>query len=185
MSARLSGHRSRRRSTNQIRKHAAGWRRLGDLALPLGVVSRTGGSRHLVRRGFALEAGPERERAAEWDLQLIRALGGRLLLTEPRIQPLQVLQGNPGQGRDAPEGGGLVADTGVGIAPADQDAVFEEFRQVGTADKKAEGTGLGLALSRKFIELHGGRIWVTSQVGSSRRCAPRRTTLGWPQPGHR
>jgi signal transduction histidine kinase len=58
-----------------------------------------------------------------------------------------------------------VADTGVGIAPADQEAVFEEFRQVGTADKKAEGTGLGLALSRKFIELHGGRIWVASQVG--------------------
>ena len=58
-----------------------------------------------------------------------------------------------------------VADTGVGIAPEDQDAIFEEFRQVGTADKKAEGTGLGLALSRKFIELHGGRIWVRSQVG--------------------
>ena len=58
-----------------------------------------------------------------------------------------------------------VADTGVGIAPEDQEAVFEEFRQVGTADKKVEGTGLGLALSRKFIELHGGRIWVKSRVG--------------------
>ena len=58
-----------------------------------------------------------------------------------------------------------MADTGVGIAPEDQDAVFEEFRQVGTADTKVEGTGLGLALSRKFIELHGGRIWVQSQVG--------------------
>ena len=58
-----------------------------------------------------------------------------------------------------------VADTGVGIAPEDQEAVFEEFRQVGTADKKIEGTGLGLALSRKFIELHGGRIWVKSEVG--------------------
>jgi len=58
-----------------------------------------------------------------------------------------------------------VADTGIGIAPADQDAVFEEFRQVGAADKKSEGTGLGLALSRKFIELHGGRIWVKSAVG--------------------
>src|SRR5207253_3703590 len=39
-----------------------------------------------------------------------------------------------------------VADTGVGIAPEDQEAIFEEFRQVGTADKKVEGTGLGLAL---------------------------------------
>jgi signal transduction histidine kinase/putative methionine-R-sulfoxide reductase with GAF domain len=58
-----------------------------------------------------------------------------------------------------------VADTGVGIAPEDQDAVFEEFRQVGTADKKVEGTGLGLTLSRKFIELHGGTIWVQSEVG--------------------
>jgi GAF domain-containing protein len=58
-----------------------------------------------------------------------------------------------------------VSDTGVGIAPEDQEAVFEEFRQVGTADKKVEGTGLGLTLCRKFIELHGGRIWVKSQLG--------------------
>jgi GAF domain-containing protein len=58
-----------------------------------------------------------------------------------------------------------VRDTGVGIAPADQERVFEEFRQVGTADKKAEGTGLGLTLCRKFVELHGGRIWVKSQLG--------------------
>ncbi len=58
-----------------------------------------------------------------------------------------------------------VTDTGVGIAPEDQEAVFEEFRQVGTAEKKAEGTGLGLTLCRKFIELHGGKIRVSSQVG--------------------
>ena len=58
-----------------------------------------------------------------------------------------------------------VTDTGVGIALEDQEAVFEEFRQVGSADKKAEGTGLGLALCRKFVELHGGRIWVKSQPG--------------------
>jgi signal transduction histidine kinase len=58
-----------------------------------------------------------------------------------------------------------VSDTGVGIAPEDQERVFEEFRQVGTAEKKAEGTGLGLTLCRKFVELHGGRIWVKSQVG--------------------
>jgi signal transduction histidine kinase len=58
-----------------------------------------------------------------------------------------------------------VTDTGVGIAPADQEAVFEEFRQVGASAKRVEGTGLGLALSRKFVELHGGRIWVASELG--------------------
>ena len=59
-----------------------------------------------------------------------------------------------------------VTDTGIGIAQKDLEAVFEEFRQVGTDyTKKAEGTGLGLALTRKFVELHGGRIWVTSEVG--------------------
>jgi signal transduction histidine kinase len=59
-----------------------------------------------------------------------------------------------------------VSDTGVGIAPEDQEAVFEEFRQVGAAAKKVEGTGLGLTLCRKFVELHGGRIWVKSQLGA-------------------
>ena len=59
-----------------------------------------------------------------------------------------------------------VTDTGIGIAPEDQEAIFEEFKQVGMASKKVEGTGLGLALSRKFIDLHGGRIWVKSQIGA-------------------
>jgi signal transduction histidine kinase/HAMP domain-containing protein len=59
-----------------------------------------------------------------------------------------------------------VADTGVGIAPEDQEMVFEEFRQVGTdVAKKHEGTGLGLALSRRFVELHGGNLWLESEVG--------------------
>src|SRR5262245_34677684 len=48
-----------------------------------------------------------------------------------------------------------VSDTGVGIAPEDREAVFEEFRQVGTADKKVEGTGLGLTLCRKFRVARG------------------------------
>jgi two-component system, NtrC family, sensor kinase len=59
-----------------------------------------------------------------------------------------------------------VSDTGVGIAPEDLEAVFEEFRQVGASAAKQEGTGLGLTLCRKFIELHGGKIWVTSAVGA-------------------
>jgi two-component system, NtrC family, sensor kinase len=59
-----------------------------------------------------------------------------------------------------------VSDTGIGIAPEDQPKIFEEFRQVGTdyAHKK-EGTGLGLTLAKKFVELHGGKIWVESEVG--------------------
>jgi signal transduction histidine kinase len=59
-----------------------------------------------------------------------------------------------------------VSDTGIGIAPDDQPKIFEEFRQVGSDNaKKVEGTGLGLTLAKKFVELHGGRIWVESEVG--------------------
>jgi signal transduction histidine kinase/HAMP domain-containing protein len=59
-----------------------------------------------------------------------------------------------------------VHDTGIGIAPEDQEAVFEEFRQVGrNYTSKQEGTGLGLALTRRFVELHGGRINVDSTPG--------------------
>jgi signal transduction histidine kinase len=59
-----------------------------------------------------------------------------------------------------------VTDTGIGIAPEDQAAVFEEFRQVGSDEtRKQEGTGLGLTLARRFVELHGGRIWVASESG--------------------
>jgi len=59
-----------------------------------------------------------------------------------------------------------VTDTGVGIAPRDQEAIFEAFRQVGTdVTRKREGTGLGLALTRRFVELHGGTIRVESAPG--------------------
>ncbi|MDH5245861.1 MAG: ATP-binding protein [Betaproteobacteria bacterium] len=59
-----------------------------------------------------------------------------------------------------------VHDSGIGIAAEDQQAVFEEFRQVGRSyTNKGEGTGLGLALTRKFVELHGGRIWLESEPG--------------------
>ena len=63
-----------------------------------------------------------------------------------------------------------VRDTGIGIAAADQARIFDEFQQ---ADHRAfqttEGTGLGLTLTRRFVELHGGRIWLESQldVGST------------------
>ena len=59
-----------------------------------------------------------------------------------------------------------VRDTGIGIAPEDQAAVFEEFRQVGRDyRRKQEGTGLGLTLTKKLVELHGGEIWLESEPG--------------------
>jgi signal transduction histidine kinase len=59
-----------------------------------------------------------------------------------------------------------VSDTGVGIAPADQALVFEEFRQAGgDVLRKAEGTGLGLALVKRFVELHGGTVTLESTPG--------------------
>jgi signal transduction histidine kinase len=59
-----------------------------------------------------------------------------------------------------------VTDTGIGIAPEDQPSIFEEFRQVGSDYvHKKEGTGLGLTLAKKFVELHGGKIWVESEAG--------------------
>jgi two-component system, NtrC family, sensor kinase len=59
-----------------------------------------------------------------------------------------------------------VVDSGIGIAESNQKLIFEEFRQVKTKDQsKPEGTGLGLALTKRFVEMHGGRIWVRSEVG--------------------
>jgi signal transduction histidine kinase len=60
-----------------------------------------------------------------------------------------------------------VADTGVGNSADDQERIFEEFQQArGSASGAVEGTGLGLTLSKRFVELHGGRLWVQSELGS-------------------
>jgi signal transduction histidine kinase len=77
--------------------------------------------------------------------------GGQVRLTASAVEGLVII---------------AVSDTGIGIAPEDQAAIFEEFRQVGRDDaRKQEGTGLGLTLAKKFVELHAGRIWVQSHVG--------------------
>jgi GAF domain-containing protein len=66
-----------------------------------------------------------------------------------------------------PENGDVrveVRDTGIGIAAGDQERIFEEFRQAGR-ERAREGTGLGLTLTKRFVELHGGRIWLESSPG--------------------
>ena len=63
-----------------------------------------------------------------------------------------------------------VGDTGVGIAPEHHDLIFREFAQVdSTPSRPHHGTGLGLTIARKLVELHGGRIWVESQLGTGSR----------------
>jgi signal transduction histidine kinase len=62
-----------------------------------------------------------------------------------------------------------VGDTGPGIAAEDRDRIFLEFQQAGSDAGKPQGTGLGLALAKKFVEMHGGRIWLESEVGKGSR----------------
>jgi signal transduction histidine kinase len=59
-----------------------------------------------------------------------------------------------------------VQDTGIGIAPEDIPKVFEEFRQIdGSLQRTETGTGLGMPISQRFIQLHGGDMWIESKVG--------------------
>jgi signal transduction histidine kinase len=118
------------------------------------------------RRGVTLQmAVAARVGAIRGDERKIRQVLLNLLSNAIKFTP----EGGRIEVRAAPADGSVevsVSDTGVGIAPEDQEAVFEEFRQVGPSAAKQEGTGLGLALCRKFIELHGGTIRVTSAVGA-------------------
>ena len=67
--------------------------------------------------------------------------------------------------RDGDEIDVTVTDTGIGIEPADQDRIFDSFQQGERSASSSEGTGLGLTLSRRIVELHDGRIWLSSTPG--------------------
>jgi signal transduction histidine kinase len=57
-----------------------------------------------------------------------------------------------------------IADSGSGIAPENHTLIFEAFRQTKDGLRKGEGTGLGLPISRRLAEAHGGRVWVESAL---------------------
>ena len=68
----------------------------------------------------------------------------------------------------APEGNFVrtsVRDTGEGIPPDQVETIFEKFHQVGGTAAERSGAGLGLSIAKRLVELHGGRIWVDSEVG--------------------
>jgi GAF domain-containing protein/anti-sigma regulatory factor (Ser/Thr protein kinase) len=117
------------------------------------------------RRGLALDRQvDDRLGQIRGDQRKVKQVLLNLLSNAVKFTP----EGGRIEVRAAPAGDAVeisVTDSGIGIAPEDHEAVFEEFRQVGKSEKKAEGTGLGLALCRKFVELHGGRIGVKSAPG--------------------
>ena len=140
----------------------------------------------------------EIERLAALNESLVKKKGLELEVTVDEVPPLVAdrdkvahvlgnLIGNaidftPAGGRiwvraeeiSAPNGGPQllveVGDTGIGIAPEHHDLVFREFAQVdSSAARQHHGTGLGLTIARKLVELHGGRIWLESQLSQGSR----------------
>jgi len=119
------------------------------------------------RHGIALDlqASPE-SFAVRADLRKVKQIVLNLLSNAVKFTPdggrIHVVVAREGNRVEV-----SIADTGPGIAEDEQAAVFEEFRQVGNdRARKAEGTGLGLPLAKKFVELHGGQIWVKSELGT-------------------
>ncbi|HEX5607523.1 MAG TPA: GAF domain-containing protein, partial [Candidatus Binatia bacterium] len=123
-----------------------------------------------------------RERASRHNIRLICAIDERLgdfTGDERKVKQILVnLLSNAV--KFTPEGGKIrvdagmgdsaviisVTDSGIGIAKEDQEVIFEEFPQAsGNYAQKREGTGLGLTLTRRFVEMHGGKIWVESEIG--------------------
>ncbi len=132
-------------------------------------------------------------------IRMGRSLGADLNLTADRVRFKQILYNLLSNAvKFTPDCGeieigsswddGLISisvrDTGIGIAVGEQEAIFDEFHQVGIpAGGAAEGTGLGLAITKRLVELHGGKIWVESKPLQGSRFVftlPNRVAQGMP-----
>lgn len=101
--------------------------------------------------------------------------GGSVRVSARKVSGLDVPE--PGSAPEAgdrkPEGDWVeisIADTGIGISPEQMPKLFKAFSQIGSPySREHEGTGLGLALTKQMVELHGGRVWVESEAGRGSR----------------
>ena len=149
----------------------------GQVELELGTLSL----REALQRGVVMV----REAATKQDVQLSLELAPGVDLVEGDERRLRQVIFNllSNAVKFTPSGGSVVVasaredgevlvsvtDTGPGIAADDQERSFEEFQQTEIGVEPREGTGLGLALSKHLVELHGGRIWVESEAGHGSR----------------
>jgi signal transduction histidine kinase len=110
----------------------------------------------MVERGLTVWA--DRDRVAQ---VLTNLIGNAIKFTPPRGKVTLSAYKNGGAWAQV-----TVTDTGPGISAEEAEKIFDEFYQVSRPGKdKSQGVGLGLAISRKLIEMHGGKIWVESEVG--------------------
>jgi PAS domain S-box-containing protein len=121
-------------------------------------------------RGIAVENQVARETIVKADKVRFREILNNLLSNAVKFTP----EGGNVRVENFGDGAGMmnfsVSDTGIGIAPEDQQAVFDKFRQVGSTMRGVrEGTGLGLAIVKSFVEMHGGTISLESAPGEGSR----------------
>jgi signal transduction histidine kinase/CheY-like chemotaxis protein len=117
-------------------------------------------------KGLYLEAGlPEQDLEFSCDQTRVREVIINLLSNAGRFTDQGGVRVNARQERDLLVV--AVADTGPGIAPADQQRLFEPFQQLDSSiRRKHGGSGLGLTISKRFVELHGGKMWLESAPGA-------------------
>ena len=129
------------------------------------VMQREKASRHGIKLDLQIE--PDHSIVIEADERKLKQILFNLLSNAVKFTPdggqVQVVSKEINGAQDIEIS---IRDTGIGIKQEDLPKLFKEFSQLASAyDKKYEGTGLGLALTKKLVELHGGRIWVESEFG--------------------